>query len=66
MATNLDIDDKLLMEAKRISGLRTKKDTVNLALEEFIQARKQQDILKYEGKVDFWPDYDHKRLRKAR
>ena len=37
MATNLAIDDKLLCEAFEISGLKTKKDTVNLALKEFIQ-----------------------------
>ena len=34
MATNLAIDDKLLEEALSISGLKTKKDTVNYALKE--------------------------------
>ena len=66
MATNLNIDDKLLAEAKRVSGLRTKKDTVNQALEEFIQSRKRLGILELEGKIDYWPDYDYKKHRKAK
>ena len=42
MATNLAIDDKLLILAQGIAGIKTKKDTVNLALKEFIQRRKQE------------------------
>ena len=41
MATNLAIDNKLLERAKRVGGLRTKKETVTLALEEFIDNRQQ-------------------------
>ena len=41
MAMNLAIDDKLLEEALSISGLKTKKDTVNHALKEFVSRRKQ-------------------------
>ena len=45
MATNLAIDDKLLILAQGIAGIKTKKDTVNLALKEFIQRRKQEEII---------------------
>ena len=38
MATNLGIDDKLLAEALKVGGQKTKKATVNLALSEFISA----------------------------
>lgn len=63
MATNLAIDDKLLNEAVEVSGLKTKKDTVNLALREFVDRRKQQEIIGIFGKMDPDPDYDYKRGR---
>jgi Bacterial antitoxin of type II TA system, VapB len=63
MATNLAIDDKLLNEALEISGLKTKKDTVNLALKEFVDRHKQLEILTIFGKMDPDPDYDYKRGR---
>lgn len=63
MATNLAIDDKLLDEALAISGLKTKKDTVNLALKEFVDRHKQLEILKIFGKMDPDPDYDYKKGR---
>lgn len=66
MATNLKIDPVLLEEAKRVGRFRTKKEAVNQALTEFIQHRRQLDILDWEGKVDFFEDYDPKLLRKKR
>jgi Arc/MetJ family transcription regulator len=64
MATNLAIDDSLLAEALRVGGQRTKKDTVNQALEEYVQRRKQARILDLFGKVDLDPTYDYKRQRR--
>jgi len=64
MATNLAIDDRLLDEALRVGGQRTKKDTVTQALMEYVQRRKQAKILDLFGKVDFDPKYDHKRQRR--
>ena len=66
MATNQAIDDQLLTEALEIGGHKTKRDTVNAALREYIQRRKQLVILKLSGKVDFDPDYDHKTQRRRR
>jgi hypothetical protein len=63
MATNLAIDDKLLHEALEISGLKTKKDTVNLALKEFVDRHKQLEILTIFGHMDPDPDYDYKKGR---
>lgn len=63
MPTNLNIDDELLDEARRIGGHRTKKATVTEALEEYIQRRKQLQILDLFGKIDFDPDYDYKKQR---
>lgn len=63
MATNLAIDDDLLRQALQIGGLKSKTDTVNLALQEFVDRRKQLDILNFFGKMDPDPDYDYKKGR---
>ncbi len=63
MATNLAINDSLLQEALQISGLKTKKDTVNLALKEFVDRRKQIEVTDLFGKMDPDPDYDYKQGR---
>jgi Arc/MetJ family transcription regulator len=64
MATNLAIDDRLLTEAQRIGGQRTKKDTVTQALQEYIQRRKQAKILKLFGTIEFDSKYDYKKQRR--
>ncbi|MDR1286648.1 MAG: type II toxin-antitoxin system VapB family antitoxin [Treponema sp.] len=66
MATNLAIDDNLLRTALAIGGLKTKKDTVNLALDEFIQRRKRQEVINLFGKIDFDKNYDYKKSRGKR
>ncbi|MDY6863299.1 MAG: type II toxin-antitoxin system VapB family antitoxin [Thermodesulfobacteriota bacterium] len=63
MATNLAIDHNLLRKALEISGLKTKKDTVNMALKEFINRRKQLEILDIFGKMDPDPNYNYKEGR---
>lgn len=64
MATNLSIDTNLLNEALLISGLNTKKDTVNQALMEFVQRRKQREITSLFGLLPHDADYDYKKGRK--
>ena len=64
MTTNLSIDVQLLDDALKIGGLKTKKDTVNLALQEFIQKRKTADILTLFGKIEYDADYDYKKTRR--
>ncbi len=63
MSTNLSIDPELLKKALEVSGLRTKKDTVNLALKELINRHKQLEIINLFGKMDPDPDYDYKKGR---
>lgn len=63
MATNLAIDNDLLEEALRVGGHRTKKATVTEALEEYIQRRKQAEILELFGTVDYDPRFDYKKQR---
>ncbi len=66
MSTNLAIDDKLLLTAQRIAGIKTKKETVNLALKEFIQRRKQERIIDLFGTVDLDDDHNFKQLKNSR
>jgi hypothetical protein len=66
MPTNLAIDDRLLEEARRVGGHRTKKATVTEALEEYIQHRRQAEIVKLFGTVEFDPTYDYKQQRRRR
>jgi len=63
MATNLSIDMQLLNDALKISGLKTKKDTVNLALQEFIKRREEAEIITLFGKGDYDKDYNYKKMR---
>ena len=65
MATNLAIDDSLIEEARMLGKKKTKKAVVTEALEEYIQRRKQKDILNIFGKVDYDQDYDYKKQRQA-
>ena len=63
MATNLAIDMSLLEDAVRIGGLKTKKDTVDLALEEFIKRRKPAETISLFGTIEYDEDYDYKQVR---
>ncbi len=66
MPTNLAIDDNLLSEALRIGGRRTKRETVNEALKEYVERRKRDRALDSLGTFEFDPRYDYKRERKRR
>lgn len=65
MATNLAIDPELLNKALEVGGEKTKKATVNRALQEFIARREQERILDLFGKL-YWDDsFDYKRERRS-
>jgi len=66
MATNLQIDDKLITKAVLLGGHKTKKEAVNHALLEYIQRMEQKKVLDLFGKIDYDPDYDYKSQRNKR
>ena len=66
MATNLQIDDELLLEAQKLGDFKTKKETVNQALRAFIEHHKQLEILELEGQIEYYDDYDYKKQRQRR
>jgi len=51
MPTNLALDDRLIEEARKLGHHRTKKETVNAALDEYVKRRKQQNILSIFGTI---------------
>lgn len=63
MATNLAIDDRLITMAQNVGHHKTKKAAVVAALEEYIQRKKQMELLNHFGTVDYDPDYDYKKQR---
>ena len=65
MATNLALDDELIREAQRISGHRTKKAVVTEALQEYIQRRKQMEIIHIFNQIEYDSDYDYKKQRRS-
>jgi Arc/MetJ family transcription regulator len=64
MRTNIEIDDKLLEEAIKLTGSKNKKEMVNRALEEIIKLEKRKQLralrgkVKWEGNLDKMRTYD--------
>ncbi len=63
MATNLAIDPDLLDRALEVGGEKTKKATVNRALQEFIARREQERLLDLFDRLDWDDSFDYKRER---
>jgi len=63
MATNLALDDKLIIQAQKVGHHRTKKDAVMTAIREYIAHKKQLRILGLFGHIDFDTGYDYKKAR---
>lgn len=63
MPTNLALDDKLLEKALEVGGRKTKKDTVNDALREYIERREQRKVLYLFNSIDWDKKYDYKKCR---
>lgn len=64
MRTNIVIDDKLMAEALKATGLSTKKEAVEQGLQLLIRRNKQQAIRKLKGKLKWDGDLDEMRGRK--
>jgi Arc/MetJ family transcription regulator len=58
MRTNIDIDEKLIAEAMKRMGTRTKKETVDKALQAQVAIKRQVSVRSLKGKVDWQGDLD--------
>ena len=66
MATNLQLEEKLLDRVVELSGRKTKKAAVTDALEEYVRRREQMEIIKSFGTVVFDPAYEYKTERQRK
>ena len=64
MRTNIVIDDKLMDDALKATGLNTKKEAVELGLRKIIRLKKQEKIRRFKGKLSW--DGDLSEARKTR
>jgi len=66
MATKISVDPKLIDEALKLSGERTKAAAVTRALKEFVARRRQRALLELAGKLEWDDRYDYKKERARR
>jgi len=62
MRTNIEIDDKLMKDTLKATGLKTKREVVELALKELLRLEKQSGFRKLRGKIDWQGDLEEMRL----
>ncbi len=58
MRTNIVIDDKLMKDTLRATGLKTKREAVELGLRTVLRLRQQAEIRRWRGKLDWQGDLD--------
>lgn len=58
MRTNIVIDDKLMEDALRLTGLKTKREAVELGLRTLLRLREQEEIRRLRGKLNWQGDLD--------
>jgi hypothetical protein len=66
MATNLQIDDRLITKAVRLGKHRTKKAAVTQALVDYINHLEQEKIVSLFGAIEYDSSYDYKKQRARR
>lgn len=64
MRTNIVIDDELMSQVMKLTGLRTKREAVELGLKALLKLKKQESIRYYRGKLNWEGDLDDMRTDK--
>jgi len=64
LATNLQLDDRLIKRAVKLGKHKTKRAAVTQALKVYVEHLEQQKLLAFFGNVDYDPVYDYKKQRK--
>lgn len=64
MRTNIVIDDELMRQVMKLTGLRTKREAVELGLKALLKLKKQESIRGFRGKLDWEGDLDDMRTDK--
>lgn len=63
MRLEIDLDDDLVAEAMRVSGIKDLEELIREALRTLIAQGGRKSLLDLEGKIELAPGYDHKELR---
>ena len=66
MRTNIVLDDALVRRAMKLTGARTKREVVHVALTSLVESRSRKNLLELAGTLELAPDFDHKALRGPR
>ena len=64
MRTNIELDEKLVEEAMKLTDSRTKKELVNYALKDLVRKKKRKKLLEKEGNVEWSGSLE--KMRKSR
>ncbi len=64
MRTNIVIDDELIKEALKLTGIKTKREVVELGLKALIKLKKQETIKQFKGKLKWQGDLDTMRTNR--
>ena len=64
MRTNIVIDDNLIGDVIKLTGVKTKREAVELGLKTLIALKKQENIKKFRGKLKWEGDLDDLRANK--
>ena len=65
MRTNIVLDDELVADAMRLSGIKTKREVIHSALRDFVAVRSRENLLDLKGKIRLADDYDYKTTRSS-
>ena len=65
MRTNIVINDEMMKKAMDLSNLKTKKEVVECALQEYVANHSRKNLSDLRGKILFAEDYDYKSLREG-
>jgi len=66
MRTNIDLDERLVKKAMKLSRISTKKNVVHQALLRYVESLQRLNISDLKGKIHFTENYDYKSLRDSR
>jgi len=58
MRTNIEIDDKLMADTLRATGLKTKREAVELGLKTLLRLRRQEEFRAFRGKLEWTGDLE--------
>lgn len=58
MRTNIVIDEELMKRVLKLTGLKTKREVVDLGLRTLLRLRQQQEIRKFRGRLHWEGDLD--------